>query len=233
MEQTMVYWALTETLVRDHGPFLASLLDQRERSRADRLRYAADRDAFVAAHGLLRLALSAASAGDPRAWEFAQTPSGKPELAGARGGLTFSLSHARTIVACAVAPAGTIGVDVEEIPATPSDEALIRQCCTLAERAQLHALPAGAAATAFVRLWTMKEAVMKALGTGLALPPEEIACTLEPPAILSSGDDRRAWDVVSLQPTVRHVLTAARPAAAHAAGSIAVHRADARLPALR
>ena len=228
-----MYWALTERLVREHGPFLASLLDEREHSRARAFRFAGDRDAFVAAHGLLRLALSAASDVDPHAWAFSATPAGKPELTGTHRGLEFSFSHARSIVACAVAPAGAIGVDVEEIPAAPPDAALLAQCCTPAERALLRALPAGEAATAFARLWTMKEAVLKALGTGLSLPPTEIACALLPPRILASGDDGRRWEVVSLSPTAGHVLTAARPAASTAAGEITVRRADTGLPVAR
>jgi 4'-phosphopantetheinyl transferase len=231
VEPTTVYWALTEPLVREHGAFLTSLLDAGERSRAAAFRFAADRDAFVAAHALVRLALSAAGPGDPRDWTFAATAGGKPELAGtARGnGLTFSLSHARSIVACAVAHAVSAGVDVEEIPAQPLEPALIANCCTPAERELLRALPPAAAAAAFARLWTLKEAVMKALGTGLTLPPDAIACALEPPRILSgAGLD---WDALALSPSPRHVLTAVQPAAAGAGWR--VRDASACLPAPR
>jgi 4'-phosphopantetheinyl transferase len=211
---------------------LASLLDERERSRAAAFRFAADRDAYVAAHGLLRLALSAAGDLDPRAWAFSTTPAGKPELTGTQRGVAFSLSHARSIVACAVAPAGTIGVDVEEISAAPPDAALLAECCTPAERALLRALPADDEPAAFARLWTMKEAVLKSLGTGLSRSPAEIACALLPPRILASGDDRMRWEIVSLLPTAGHVLTAARPAAP-GGDDISVRCADTGLPAAR
>lgn len=214
-----MYWALTGPLVRECGPFLTSLLDEGERRRADAFRFAADRDAFVAAHALVRLALSAAHPADPRAWSFATTVAGKPELAGAAGaGLRFSLAHARSIVACAVARSGTVGIDVEEIPGAPLEPTLLAECCTPAERAQLGALPAEEAVAAFARLWTLKEAVMKALGTGLAQPPDRIACALDPPRILASpAGGEGSWNVVSFAPSARHALSAVQPAASGAA----------------
>lgn len=77
------------------------------------------------------------------------------------GGPDFSITHARGFAACAVAPAGiTIGIDLE--PAGRVRLQSIRRVLTAAEE---RALVAGGDAT---RLWTGKEAVLKAAGASLA-----------------------------------------------------------------
>ncbi len=77
------------------------------------------------------------------------------------GGPDFSISHARGFAACAVAPPGiAIGIDLE--PAGRVRAETIRRVLSAAEE---RALDAGADAT---RLWTGKEAVLKAAGASLA-----------------------------------------------------------------
>ncbi|HLP65930.1 MAG TPA: phosphopantetheinyl transferase, partial [Rhizobium sp.] len=74
----------------------------------------ADSAAYVAAHALLRHMLSEALGGDPRAWAFETGRCGKPALAVVYGRprLHFNISHARGLVACAIACV-PVGVDVE------------------------------------------------------------------------------------------------------------------------
>lgn len=77
------------------------------------------------------------------------------------GGPDFSITHARGFAACAVAPPGlAIGIDLE--PAGRVRPQSIRRVLTAAEE---RALDAGLDAT---RLWTAKEAVLKAAGASLA-----------------------------------------------------------------
>ncbi len=87
-------------------------------------------------------------------------------LAGAAGGLRVSLSHSRMMAAAAVTSIGPVGVDLE--PVRPVDAlALARRWFLEAEAAWLALLPSGQRDEAFLGLWTQKEAIAKALGTGL------------------------------------------------------------------
>ena len=53
-------------------------------------------------------------------------------------------------------------------------EALIEQCLSDREQHYVRALPAGQRNQALYRCWTRKEAVLKALGTGLLYPPQQV-----------------------------------------------------------
>ena len=82
----------------------------------------------------------------------------KPRWPNAR--CDFNLSHAGLLVACAVTDAGRIGIDCEHIRPVNA-AALMRRILATNERT-----PPGADVPAFFRLWTQKEAVIKAEGNG-------------------------------------------------------------------
>lgn len=100
-----------------------------------------------------------------------RTRGGRPLVgAAAPGGgevtLPVSVSRAGVVVLVAARRAGPVGIDVEcrrELPAL----ALARRWYAPDELAWLAARPAGGRAVDFLRLWTAKEAVGKALGVGL------------------------------------------------------------------
>lgn len=93
---------------------------------------------------------------------------GKPRIAGHRGA-HVSLAHSGAFAAVALSTAGPVGVDVELPQATPAPAGLARTILSEPEHDRWLTLddPA-AAALALVRSWTHKEAVLKALGSGLA-----------------------------------------------------------------
>ncbi len=67
-----------------------------------------------------------------------------------------------------VAMAGQeIGVDVEGLRSLPNPDRLARRICTPDELEQLAELPEAEADAALLRLWTYKEAALKAVGLGL------------------------------------------------------------------
>ncbi|NJB85993.1 4'-phosphopantetheinyl transferase [Lewinella marina] len=96
----------------------------------------------------------------------------RPFLAG-RPDLDFNISHTAGLVVCAAAAGmGRLGVDVERVGEIQLAE--FRRVFTEEEYALLSGLP-DATAT-FFRLWTRKEAVMKADGRGFSLDPAGIDC---------------------------------------------------------
>ena len=142
------------------------VLDENERTRHSRLRHGADRLAFVAAHGLLRQALSLRTPGvDPRAWSFVISPSGKPSLASSS--LQFNLSHCRELVAVAITEHVQVGVDVEPVNAALSGADVAQRVYGPSELAELATLPAEQGVERFFERWTVKESWVKATGVGL------------------------------------------------------------------
>jgi len=92
---------------------------------------------------------------------------GRPELAGGDGP-SFSLARADGVALVAVSDSLTVGADVEAID-RPWPE-IGRVAFTPEERAWLAASGAEHRARLSADLWTRKEAVVKALGVGLAAP---------------------------------------------------------------
>jgi 4'-phosphopantetheinyl transferase len=177
---TVVWWAAP--VAPEDAPGLVEVLDGHERDRLDRFRRPADRARYLAAHALVRLVLAATVGTPAAALAFDRTcrcgaQHGKPVLPGGPG---FSLTHAGDLVGVAVHPGGAVGLDVEQVRELGDLPAMVAHVCSPQESV--------ADADAFFALWTRKEALLKAVGTGLASPMSAI--TLGPAGVLAwTGDD--------------------------------------------
>lgn len=92
----------------------------------------------------------------------------KPQIINSLNLGYFNISHSEDIVACAYARNGDIGLDVEKIVDVDVNE--FKEVLTLDE---YYLLKSGTN-TDFFRLWTTKEAIMKAVGKGFFLDPRDI-----------------------------------------------------------
>lgn len=155
---------------------LEATLAPDEMARADRFRRSRDRDRFIAAHGLLREVLGGYLRTDPAALRFRSGRWGKPELeTGSAGGqIQFNVAYADYAVLIGVARGRAIGVDLELVRPTVSALELAERICSARELTVLRALPADARPWGFFRLWTAKEAVLKADGRGLWVDPMRV-----------------------------------------------------------
>ncbi|MDV3348449.1 4'-phosphopantetheinyl transferase superfamily protein [Leptothoe sp. LEGE 181152] len=159
-----------------------------------RFQFDLDRDAYRAAHGLARHALSSFELDvAPQNWVFESTPYGRPEIATGYGfpPLRFNISHTRGMVAVIVARELDCGVDVESVERFNCLEHLAANVLAPAELASLLTVPDSERPLLFSRYWTLKEAYSKALGLGLSMPFERIAFELREggPRLLNQAGD--------------------------------------------
>jgi surfactin synthase thioesterase subunit/phosphopantetheinyl transferase len=155
-----------------------SELSPSEARRAARLRRPVDRDRFVARSALLRRML--ASYGAPAGTEeLPRDAGGKPRSPVA--GLGFSLSHSAGTVLLAVVAGQEVGVDVERVAPMADLEAFCSSALHGDELVEHRALPAGERIRHALRLWTAKEALLKATGDGLAVEPSLVSFAGQPP----------------------------------------------------
>ncbi len=98
---------------------------------------------------------------EPPGW----TPADPPPL-------ELNLSHTDGLILCAVSCRAAVGVDVEETTRSVEFLPLARRFFAPCETAFLEALPPDRLSEAFYRLWTLKEAYLKARGSGLGIPLE-------------------------------------------------------------
>lgn len=157
---------------------LAASCDDEEHARAARFVFREDRNAYLAAHGLLRHTLSALCPDrDPGGWAFQAATHGKPHLKSGLTGrdLRFNLSHCRSRVVCIVTEGLDCGIDVEPASRPTGDPGLYASCLTPEEAAWLDEQPHSERSLAFLKLWTLKEAVTKSIGLGLHFPFQQVA----------------------------------------------------------
>lgn len=152
----------------DRSPGAWSCLDPMERQALARLRRDDDKAAYAMAHGLARMLFERMTGHPAAAMMLAYAPGGRPGIAGDHGHLQISLSHARKAVAVAIGWGVDVGIDVEVTTADEPDDATVELALTPRERQMVHtAGSAGERERLFLRLWTAKEAILKANGLGI------------------------------------------------------------------
>ena len=208
------------TLVALDGPGWGSqFLSADEHARAARFAFPDDRARYIAAHDALRRLLARRMGVAPQDLVFDQGKHGKPFVAGVANPPDFSLSHSAELAAVAIArrTGGRtcgVGIDIEAV--RPVDLALAEEFFAAEEVRELKRIRehGGDWIGAFFQLWTGKEAVVKAIGTGLSTPLDDLALCLHPSLRLTrlEGDDPGEWHVAPFAP------------AAGFAGAVAVKR---------
>jgi len=176
-----------------------AVLNDAERARAGRYLRHEDAVRSAATRAALRDVLGAALGVAPREIAIVVDEAGRPSLDPAhRASLDFNVSHAGSHALIAWAGAGRVGVDIESCDRRTDWRALTSEVCASAEAAYLDGLPLAARADAFMRVWSAKEALLKALGTGIVgglrafavVPPRDAATpatTIVEPAAPAAG----------------------------------------------
>ncbi|MEU9431859.1 4'-phosphopantetheinyl transferase superfamily protein [Streptomyces sp. NPDC048252] len=195
-----VWWARLE----DARTGLRALLDPVERVRYESTVDPAGRGRFLVGCALSRLVLGELLGLPPadvplrRVCPRCGGPHGKVHLAlppdGPAGtpaaydhSVAFSVTHSGALVGVAVCRDGEVGLDVEESHVDMDVDSAARVALSDAELAALYARPTAERQPAFLRTWTRKEAVLKALGVGLGVPLRELEVSgpEQPPAVLA------------------------------------------------
>lgn len=157
----------------DPGPALG-LLSAEEHDRYDQFRDRARARDYAAAHLLKRKVLAHYLAEAPAELVFYRDAAGKPYLRGEA--LQFNLSHSHGWVALAVSANLACGVDIESHNAVGISPALMRACMSESEQAVIRA--SRTPAVEFHDRWVVKEALLKARGTGLTSALRDL-CTVQ------------------------------------------------------
>ena len=203
---TIDVWRARLALPADELSRISHCLNDEERQRMARLHFQGDRDRFLASRGLLRHILASYVDASPGRIRFGYAPRGKPFLL-EHPDLRFNLSHAADLLVVAVAAGRELGVDVEQV----FSEAVMSEVSGVVlsdpELATLEGLDPGERRDWFVRLWTRKEAYIKADGQGMALRLDHIDVTTRPGRVQVRGETPEDW-LLSPQWAVRAIPVA-------------------------
>lgn len=180
--------------VTDIAPDVAfDLLTSNERNRALRILSATRQTRFIAAHAGLRLILADSLNVPPVDVVVAEQPLGKPVvLADKAVHFSHSYSGDRVLVGCS---AVEIGVDLELLQDFNWQE-VSDQMLHPEERAWLQNNASGL--DAFYKIWTLKEAYLKGLGTGLAKDLDSFALLPGQACRINEPNKSKTWCVANI-----------------------------------
>jgi 4'-phosphopantetheinyl transferase len=208
-----IWLAFESELPADEG--FAALLSAEERARCERFRTPELQHQYQLARALQRIVLSRyASSVAPAEWQFAKGDHDKPSLAAPfdSHGLHFNLTHARGLVAFAIARA-PLGIDVENFAMRDPPLEVARSYFTESEADALERLTPEAQRARFFALWTLKESWLKADGRGLSAGLENAEFELDDShrvtRVRLAADDARAWSFQQWWPSSEHVMALA------------------------
>lgn len=172
----------------DHEAASLAWLDATELRRLRRFRFRGARRRFSLCRAALRAELAGRLACLNEQITFGAHDHGKPFVMvdGERRAISFNVSHSGDHGLIAFGAAGSLGIDVEELRPRRDMDGLIETVFTANEQAVLSAVEDGDRMRLFFDFWTMKEALLKALGTGLSMDP----ASFEIPPTMQGG---RRW----------------------------------------
>lgn len=153
---------------------------------------------------ILRLLLGAYLGVPGKSLRLVRSPTGKPGLAPewARQGLTFSLSHSGDWLLIACTRHNHVGVDLEHERRMARARELAARFFPAIEQQHLVPLDEPDLSLEFLRLWTAKEALIKAAGAGIAGHIGQVAVAasdagLHPVALPETWPPPEAWSLHS------------------------------------
>ncbi|MEO5714286.1 MAG: 4'-phosphopantetheinyl transferase superfamily protein [Luteolibacter sp.] len=159
--------------------FVDACLTDEEKSRAARFHFPNDATHWAACRAALRAILGREIGLAPREVPLVFSEFGKPLLASPFNSLHFNLSHCPDLAIVALSLDGPVGIDLESLARATDLLECENSFCHPEEIRTLDA-DKEVRATQLLRIWTAKEAVLKALGTGLSHPPELVRIVFGP-----------------------------------------------------
>lgn len=194
--------------------YLAKLLSESERYKANRFHFEHDQQRYIVAHAFLRVLLGAYTNMRPTEIAFSVGTYGKPFLVSQSHvpDVYFNFSHSCEVALVALTYDCEVGVDIEYIQPLDDADLIARQFFSPLEQTMLSALPIIQKQQAFYACWSRKEAIIKALGLGLAMPLDTFSVSLDPhePARLiflqENLSEQQHWELYDL-PSMPHYAT--------------------------
>lgn len=152
---------------RDVDRFSRECLSPEELARLEQYRSREASERYVVTRSLVRTVLGDRLGMAARELRVSRTDMGKPVVA---EGVHFNVSHSGDLILLALSDQRAVGVDVERKREVLRVQAMTKRWLTESERADLDQLVQRGAtpSEAFLSVWSLKEARLKALGVGIS-----------------------------------------------------------------
>jgi len=159
-----IYYATVEASLLKYKSLLLYLSEE-EREKAAKFRFDNNRALYIVSHAVLNKILSLKTGIPVHELVFKKNQFGKPYLEGIP--VAFNLSHSMNYFAIIVSDTGEVGIDIEGDRRLKDYAPIMRNYYTLNETAFVNRQKNEEKPAAFYKIWTRKEALLKAMGFGL------------------------------------------------------------------
>ncbi|MDJ0660069.1 MAG: 4'-phosphopantetheinyl transferase superfamily protein [Crocosphaera sp.] len=159
------------------------MLNEAERNKAQRFRFEKHQKRFTIARSSLKHILSLYLSISPQEIEFEYNDYGKPQLLEQINNinLQFNVSHSENIAIYGITCRYLIGVDVEYIRPMLEADNLAKRFFSEKEFEYIRELSPEEKDKGFFRLWTAKEAYLKAIGQGISGGLDKVEISIDEP----------------------------------------------------
>lgn len=217
-----------------------SLLSVEENQRQQRFHSTKDQHSYLVSHALVRKVLSMYCDIAPEQWLFAFNQHGKPEISPEILAaldcppIKFNLSHTAGLSACVVSLNDACGVDVENIQRKNKLLSIAGRMFAEQELETLRDIPDDEMRNKFFDYWTLREAYVKALGSGLSGSSKQFYFNIKPhdgavrTAEICFTDKasgvNNAWQFALLKPSTDHTIAVALQSSDRVLKKIVCHK---------
>ena len=162
-----LWYAWVGDHVRDIDRFSRDLLSEAEQAHLAGYRFREAAERYVVTRSLVRAVLGERLGVTPRDIRVTRTDTGKPVVT---DGVHFNLSHSGELILLALSDERAVGVDIERKRDVRKATAMAARWLDAREQSDLDRILGQGAelSEAFLRVWSLKEARIKALGVGIS-----------------------------------------------------------------
>ena len=194
-----------------------TILSEDEQKKYESFYFEDHRNQYLVSHALLRTSLSNYVNIPPENWIFSYNSYGRPQISKPQRApeLRFNLSRTRGITVCLISSAIEAGIDIESKKSLNDPKLLYKHVLSPSEISSLQRVSAQTLKKRFLIYWTLKEAYIKAIGTGLSFPLTKISFKLNPHGCAhisfdtNQKDNPLEWQFAYFSPTPEHILALA------------------------
>lgn len=154
-------------------------LDETDTAQIQKLKFDYLRNRAVITKGLLRLLIGRYMNLNPGELEFSYNEFGKPFVYKDNNGIQFNISHSEDMAVFAFTRSTEIGVDIEKVKVIDDMAGVMNLCFTEYEKNWFKTINDDSRVETFYKIWTIKEAFIKAIGRGFSFEPVDIELTNE------------------------------------------------------
>lgn len=154
---------------------LYKILSSDEKEKADKFTVQEAKDRFIISRAVLRQVIAKKMRVKPESVVFAYGPHGKPQYDAVMTGVSlghpfhFNVSHSNGLILICTGTS-PIGIDVERIRKITNLDRVAARILSPRKVEVFRSLPEKIRYELLLNIWTRKEAIVKALGCGLAVP---------------------------------------------------------------